>query len=136
MPVLGWLLGGLLKEYVEGFAHLIAGGVFLVLGIKTIISAIKNKGPESKTPCRCHHRWCLFGLSISTSIDAFLVGVALSFYTISISISAIIIGITTFICSLIGCFLGNRIGEFLGKYAEFIAGMLLIGLGLKVIFIP
>jgi len=72
-------------------------------------------------------------LSIATSIDALAVGISLSFLKISIAVPAIIIGIVTFLLTLLGVFIGNRFGHFFENKIEIAGGLILIGIGLKIL---
>jgi putative Mn2+ efflux pump MntP len=72
-------------------------------------------------------------LSIATSIDALAIGVSFAFLKISLVISIIIIGTITFILSFIGVFVGNRAGHFFEKKIELAGGLILIGMGTKIL---
>ena len=72
-------------------------------------------------------------LAIATSIDALAVGVSFAFLNVSIIPSIFIIGITTFVLSLIAVFIGRKLGGILQKYAEIIGGVILILIGLNIL---
>ena len=72
-------------------------------------------------------------LSIATSIDALAVGLSFSFLQIQIIMPALIIGAITFIVCLIGIFLGDKIGRFIGNKLELIGGLILIIIGIKIV---
>jgi putative Mn2+ efflux pump MntP len=72
-------------------------------------------------------------MSIATSIDALAAGATLYFLKIEILVPAIIIGVITFINSLIGFWSGFVLKKFPAKYLEITAGLILIGLGIKVL---
>ncbi|MBU1997244.1 MAG: manganese efflux pump MntP family protein, partial [Candidatus Omnitrophica bacterium] len=69
-----------------------------------------------------------------TSIDALVVGLSLSFLNVSIIMPVVIIGIITFVMSYAGFFIGNKFGEFFEKKIEIVAGLILIGIGIKILF--
>jgi putative Mn2+ efflux pump MntP len=73
-------------------------------------------------------------LSVATSIDAFAVGMTFGFLKVSILIPVIVIGSVTFIVSFIGVLLGDRIGCVFGRKIERVGGLLLIGIGIKILF--
>ena len=75
----------------------------------------------------------MFLLAIATSIDALAVGVALAFMKVSIVEAAAVIGIVTFIISLIGVILGHVFGSKTGVLATFAGGIILIALGIKIL---
>ncbi len=72
-------------------------------------------------------------LSIATSIDALVVGTSLSLLRIPIVIPAIVIGIVTFLLSFLAVSVGNRVGQFLGNKIKIIGGLILIGIGTKIL---
>jgi len=77
--------------------------------------------------------YVLLMLSFATSIDALAVGLSLSFLNVSIALPAIIIGIVTFLLSLFGVYLGNRSGHYFERKIEIIGGLILIGIGIKIL---
>ena len=85
----------------------------------------KLKDPSSLT--------VLLALSIATSIDALAVGVTLSVITTSIMAAVTAIGIITFGLSYGGFELGKRIGHFFENKIEIIGGLILIGIGVKIL---
>jgi len=72
-------------------------------------------------------------LAVATSIDALAVGVSMAFLQVSIWFPSIIIGIVAFAFSYAGGFLGRRIGPNLGKAAEIIGGLILVGIGVEIL---
>ena len=77
--------------------------------------------------------YVLLMLAIATSIDALAVGVSFAFLKMAIVTPALMIGIITFSLSFIGVFLGNISGHFFEKKIEIIGGLILIGIGLKIL---
>lgn len=131
MPVLGWLAGIGLKQYVESYDHWIAFGLLFFIGIKMIYEAIWIDEVEKK--CDPLNILVLLGLAIATSIDALAVGVSFAFLKIDIVSPALIIGLITFLLSLAGVFIGNRMGDKLGSKMEILGGIILIGMGFKIL---
>ncbi|MDY0152933.1 MAG: manganese efflux pump MntP family protein [Candidatus Cloacimonas sp.] len=131
MPVLGWLAGIGLKQYVESFDHWIAFGLLTFIGLKMIYEAIWIDEIEKK--CDPLNLIVLLGLAIATSIDAMAVGVTFAFLHISIFTPALVIGVVTFILSLAGVFIGNRLGGRIGSKMEVLGGIILIGMGTKIL---
>lgn len=72
-------------------------------------------------------------LSVATSIDALAVGLSLALIETPIVQTALVIGITTFTLSIVGCLLGYRLGEKFGKRMEMLGGLILIGIGLRIL---
>jgi putative Mn2+ efflux pump MntP len=75
----------------------------------------------------------MFILAIATSIDALAVGVTLAFMQTNLLLSVSIIGIITFVLSLLGVKIGNKFGDKFQNKAEFAGGVILIIIGIKIL---
>jgi putative Mn2+ efflux pump MntP len=79
--------------------------------------------------------WSLVMLSVATSIDALAVGAVLAFRNVSIWLPSIIIGLVAGLMSLIGICLGSRLGNRTRRWAECFGGLVLIGIGIRILVI-
>lgn len=129
MPVLGWLLAYKFATYIVDFDHWIAFILLLFLGIKMIYESLK-KDNEKKI---CFSFKTLLILGVATSIDALAVGISFAFLTIDILLPVLIIGITAFLFSFSGVFIGQRFGKIKGLNIGFIGGLILITIGVKIL---
>jgi len=136
MPAIGWLTGWLIglsfKKFISEVDHWIACLLLAGIGIKMIIEALK-KHKEDKSDI--NKLMVLLGLSLATSIDALIIGVSLAFLDVNIFTTSLIFGFTTFVVSFIGGTIGKRFGYLLGEWAEILGGLVLVGLGVKILFI-
>lgn len=130
MPVLGWLAGVNIIDFISGFDHWIALGLLSFIGGKMIYESTKN---ESEKLINSLSIGVLLMLSVATSIDALAVGLSLSFLRIPILAPAIIIGTVTFSLSFLGVYFGSRFGHFLGNKVEAVGGLILIVIGLRIL---
>ena len=135
MPLLGWLLGKNLHQFIEKIDHWIAFILLLVIGLNMISDAVKEyKSSEIPQKCdaRIDHKQMVL-LSVATSIDAFAVGITFSFLEVSIMPAITLIGAITFTLSVIAV----AIGYFIGGKNQFLAsiagGIILIGIGIKIL---
>lgn len=135
MPLCGWSVGNYIKEYIQSFAGGIAAAVFAALAAKTFYDAFWGKRDgdcgEACRECQCEKHSCLLLLAVATSIDAFVIGLVFALYKVPLLSSVLLIGGVTFIVSLAGCFIGNRARHYFGKWAEIIAGVILLALAVK-----
>lgn len=133
-PFLGALLGIAFKGPFEAIDHWIAFFLLLFVGGKMIIDVLRDKPEEKQMDLSRIRVLCLLG--VATSIDAFVVGIGLGLDNTLASIIAtvLIIGVVTFIVSLIGWFLGSRNIPVPGRLATILAGLVLIGLGTYTLF--
>ncbi len=131
MPLLGWLSGVKLQRFIAEIDHWIVFGLLLFIGCKMIYEAFQIESVENRSdPMDIA---VLFSLSIATSIDAFAAGVSFALLHTGVVTPVIIIGIITFIMSFIGVWIGNRGTHFFEKKMEVAAGVVLIGIGVKVL---
>ncbi|MGJ7029450.1 MULTISPECIES: manganese efflux pump MntP [Methanothermobacter] len=128
MPVLGWLSGLEIQAIVSAFAPWIAFLLLLIIGLKMIYESFMLEEDEFEFNYRE-----LFILSIATSIDAFAVGVSFALLDLSIWLPVLIIGVLSFIMSIGGSYLGERIGHIFENRTEALGGVILIIIGLKIL---
>jgi putative Mn2+ efflux pump MntP len=132
MPVIGFLAGLSVREYIECCDHWIAFGLLSAVGGKMIYESFKIKSIEEKfDPTNI---FVLLLLSVATSIDALAIGITLSLVTNSIIIAVIIIGVVTFVLSYLGVYVGKKFGHFFENKIQAVGGIILIGLGVKILF--
>ncbi len=131
MPVIGWLAGIGLKDFICGVDHWIAFGLLSMIGCKMIYESTKLETERKKiNPLNVS---VLLMLSIATSIDALAVGVSFAFIQMAIITPIIVIGAVTFLLSFLGAFVGNRFGHFFERKIELAGGLILIGMGVKIL---
>ncbi|MCJ7472228.1 MAG: manganese efflux pump MntP family protein [Actinobacteria bacterium] len=131
MPLIGWVVGFSFRSLIENVDHWIAFSLLLIIGIKMLYEAFKKSPQNNKTDITRIPTLLL--LSIATSIDALVLGISLSILDISIYLSILIIGLFAFTFSVSGYYLGHRIGKIIGNKVEIIGGIILIGIGIKIL---
>jgi putative Mn2+ efflux pump MntP len=132
MPLLGSFAGKGLQSYINPFDHWLAFALLTFIGGKMVLEALKIRKVE-KSPSDPSSLVVLLALSIATSIDALAVGLTLSLVTEHLFAAVILIGLITFSISLVGWQLGKRIGRFFETQIEAVGGLILIGIGLKIL---
>lgn len=135
MPLIGWFLGSQFQECITRIDHWIAFVLLVFIGGKMMVEAIRDKEQdveitEMDPPLKIKE---LFVLAVATSIDALAVGITFAFLDVPIVEAIIIIGIVTFILSVIGVYVGNFFGNRYKNKAEFIGGLILVVLGIKIL---
>ncbi len=131
MPVIGWAAGSTVSRWIAPVDHWVALALLAYVGINMIRSGL-NPDKESyvKDPSRGR---TLVVLAVATSIDALAVGLSLAMLEVSIITPSIVIGVVTYGLSMAGLFAGNKLGEKFGKRMEVLGGLILIGIGLRVV---
>lgn len=131
MALLGWFLGAFIKDFFSAIDHWIAFTILLIIGLKMIVEALKEK-PGTRS-FNINKMFVVLALSVATSIDALIVGTSFGMLTINIWKVVGIIAVVTFIISLIGVFAGKKYGCYCGNKGEIIGGIILILIGLKIL---
>ena len=133
-PLVGWGLGMLASQFILEWNHWIAFILLVFLGGRMIVEVFRGDSDEA---CEAPHRhgfWLLVTTAFATSLDAMAVGVGLAFLQVSIVTTALAIGCATFIMSTLGMMVGRFIGPLLGKRAEILGGIVLIGIGSEILW--
>jgi len=133
MPVLGWFAGEKVVRFTRSFDHWLAFGLLAAIGGRMIYEAFHLS--EEEKVCRPDQTKGarLLVLSIATSIDALAVGLSLGVIKSGILVPAAVIGVVCFLMTIIGGRLGPAIGRLAGKWAELLGGLILIGIGLRIL---
>ncbi|NBD17711.1 MAG: hypothetical protein GVY04_16725 [Cyanobacteria bacterium] len=130
MPVLGWMMGLGFRELVSAIAHWVAFLLLGWLGGNMIYEALKDEQEEPFNPLDTS---TLLGLAIATSIDALAAGVGLSVIKMPLPLTVTMIGLVTFILCFFGVFMGHRFGHFCQGKVEIVGGLILMGIGTKIL---
>jgi manganese efflux pump family protein len=133
MPVIGWAAGSSLAGYLASVDHWVAFGLLALLGVHMIWSSFRDSEKGARRPADPTRGVSLLALALATSIDALAVGVSLGFLRIDIWLPSATIGVVTAAMSVVGTALGRRLGHLLGEWAERVAGLVLIGIGLRIL---
>ncbi len=130
-PVIGWLIGEALKTLITSVDHWIAFGLLSFIGIKMILEGTKDDGAlKNFNPFKLS---VLVGLSIATSIDALVVGLSFGFLDMPILFPVLVIGLVTFIASMLGMLFGKNIPAKRSHQSLILGGILLISMGVKIL---
>ena len=147
MPLIGFFiafgLGQAFKELFDAIDHWIAFVLLLVIGGKMLIDAVKEfRSKEEEVPVKQFSFPEVLLQGVATSIDALFVGVSfaategLKDSIPNVLLGVVIIGCTTFIISLVGLIVGNKVGNIFKNRSwitEIIGGIVLIAIGLKIL---
>jgi len=132
MPLLGWLAGRTVIEYIAGFDHWLAFGLLAFIGGKMIWESFHDD-EEERNNRDITRGMTLIVLAFATSIDALAVGLTFAFLDINIALSILIIGIVSFAVTIAAFYVGRKAGNPIGRRAEIIGGLVLIGIGIKTV---
>ncbi len=131
MPVIGFLAGLGLVDYIAPYDHWVAFALLFFVGGKMIYESFQIEATEKdRNPANLP---VLLILSLATSIDALAVGITLSLLQAPVALAVTIIGLVTFGLSYGGVYLGKRFGHFFESKIEIVGGLILIAIGIKIV---
>ncbi len=131
MPVVGWLVGKTMVNIISAYDHWIAFGLLGFVGGRMVWESLKHDdGVEAIDITR---GLSLLTLSVATSIDALAVGFSFALLATNIIQSSLIIGLVAFCVTAAGFWLGRKAGSILGKRAKLAGGLVLIGIGVRIL---
>lgn len=130
MPLIGYFIGSSFASFVTEIDHWIAFGLLFLIGANMIRESVKND--DDNVDSSFSFRTMLV-LAIATSIDALACGISFAFVGVKIWEAVLIIGLTTFIISILGLKTGSFLGERFHKGAGIAGGIVLIAIGIKIL---
>ena len=129
MPLIGYFAGSTFSNFISNIDHWVAFGLLSVIGGKMVVDSFKDEKQE----CKFITIRLLIVQAIATSIDALAVGVTFAVMSVNILSAVSIIAITTFSISLASVYIGKKFGSFLESKAELLGGIILVGIGVKIL---
>lgn len=139
MPLIGYFLGVQFEQFITSVDHWIAFGLLFLIGANMIREALTKRTENGELRTENSHlspptsHLDMLVLAIATSIDALAVGISFACIQVKIWSSVLIIGVTTFLFSVLGVKIGNVFGSKFEKSAGIVGGIILILIGLKIL---
>ena len=134
MPMIGYLAGRAFAQTVSAVDHWVAFILLGFIGAKMAADAVRGmRAPEQCPKARAFGVRLMLVQAFATSIDALAVGVSFAALEVNIFAAALVIAGITFVCCLVGHLLGKAFGGWLGGKAELLGGVILIGIGGKIL---
>ncbi len=130
MPLFGYLASIGMGSFIEAIDHWLAFILLSLIGGKMLYDSF---GENTEEEIISTSNKILLLLAIATSIDAMAAGFTLNLMALNPFVSMIIIGITTFLFSYFGVYMGTKGGSYLEDKAEKLGGVILIIIGLKIL---
>lgn len=130
MPAIGYACGFAFQGWLKAVDHWVAFALLGFIGAKMIYESRRADVEKLSDPFSTPR---LLLLSIATSIDALAVGISFSLLGVSLLMTILVIGIVTFSLCLPAVWIGKRLGALMARRAELIGGLVLIGIGCKIL---
>jgi putative Mn2+ efflux pump MntP len=131
MPTVGFYAGKGVAQLISGWDHWVVFAVLAFIGGRMIRESFKID--RAGNSANILNLFTLFVLSIATSLDALAVGFSFALLRDGILAPALVIGMVTFTLSLVGMAVGERLGHFFERKIEIIGGLILVGIGVKIL---
>ena len=139
MPAIGYLLGTSFAGLIGSIDHWVAFVLLGIIGGNMVREALSGDDEEECGCAECGGKGDGFGvksmfpMAVATSIDALAIGVSFAFLKVSIVPAVSFIGVITFVLSAVGVVVGNVFGSRFKSKAELVGGVVLIGMGIKIL---
>jgi putative Mn2+ efflux pump MntP len=133
MPIAGWFMGKTFSSLIRAFDHWIAFGLLAFTGGKMIWEALKRDAGPSEGCSDIRSLRVLLTLAVATSIDALAAGFSFSVMNRGVFGPSALIGGVTFAVCLTGFEFGRRVGFVFRRGARILGGLILIGIGIKIL---
>ncbi|MBE6498740.1 MAG: manganese efflux pump [Methanobrevibacter sp.] len=130
MPILGYVCGNAIASIIESLASIVGFILLLAIGLNMIRESLT--GDDDEITDNFSFREVTL-LAIATSIDAFAVGITIALLKDPLLISSAIIGIVAFGFSILGIFIGKKIGNYVGDKFQILGGVILVLIGVKIL---
>jgi putative Mn2+ efflux pump MntP len=130
MPIIGYFLGESFYDYIADFDHWVAFGLLVLIGLNMIREAMSGEEEDIDDDIGIR---IMFLLAVATSIDALAVGISMAMDGANIWVDASVIGVVTFLISVIGVKLGSVVGDRYSNKAKLAGGVILILIGVKIL---
>ena len=134
-PLVGAIIGDIARTFIEAVDHWVAFGLLAFIGGKMIVEGIRAEEEESVSKYKKLNVATFFLLGVATSIDGLAVGIGLGLDNPMSTVIWVVatIGVVTFLVSMVGVYFGKRNIPVPERTANIIAGVVLIGLGVKIL---
>jgi putative Mn2+ efflux pump MntP len=132
MPVLGWLAGRTVVEYIADYDHWVAFALLVIVSGRMFWESFRPERGQNKE-VDITKGLLLITLSVATSIDALAVGLSFAFFEVNIAMASLTIGAVAFFVTTIGFLIGKRASKIIGKRAEAIGGIILLAIAIRIL---
>ena len=132
MPVLGWFLGSTIVGLASSYDHWVAFLLLLFVGGRMVKEGLDGDGEVD--PSDMLGTVSLMMFTVAVSIDALAVGLSFRLEGLPILVPSLFMGAGTLLFTFVGLLVGNRTGKAFGKKAQIMGGLILIGIGARIVF--
>jgi len=132
MTAVGWAVGSTIVDFIASYDHWVAFGLLAIIGGRMLWESLHSEESEARAK-DATRGFALLLLSVATSIDALAVGLSFAFLEVNIALAALTIGGVAFAITTLGFVLGRKASHVLGRRAEAVGGLILLGIGLRIL---
>ena len=133
MPMIGFFLASIFGNAIQSVAPYIAFALLALIGGNMLKEAFEKECDCCENTSADLGFKTMLAMAIATSIDAMAAGISLAMTGANIWLNALCIGLFTCALSAVGVKIGAVFGAKFEKKAQLAGGIILIGLGLKIL---
>ncbi|MBO8129407.1 MAG: manganese efflux pump [Peptococcaceae bacterium] len=132
MPVIGWWAGEWLGSIAGRWAALIGAVVLVYLGLKMTVYSLRE-GQETVDISSVASYGGILLVGVSVSMDALSVGFSLGATGAALFMTALVFGIVAGTMTALALVIGRQVGIWVGQRAQLVGGLILVGIGLRLV---
>jgi putative Mn2+ efflux pump MntP len=130
MPLVGWSLTSAMAAVMRDVDHWVAFALLVLIGVRMLSEA---RRPDDEEKPAANGNTSLAAVALATSIDAAVAGGTFAALGQSVIAGCAVLALTAFLFAVAGVYLGRRAGDAVGAGAQVLGGLVLIGLGIKIV---
>jgi len=132
MAIAGWVLGSTIVNLVSDYDHWVAFLLLAFVGGRMVKDGLDGDGEVD--PNEILGAVSLLMFTVAVSIDALAVGLSFRLEDLPMLVPSLFMGKGTLLFTFVGLLVGNRTGKAFGKKAQIMGGLVLIGIGARIVF--
>lgn len=132
MPLAGWWLGEAVGTLLGRVAGILGAALLFIIGTRMIYAAVRT-GITHPVSFLVPGAWGLLLFGASVSVDALSVGFTLGIYQYRLLLVTATIGLIAGLMAALGLGLGRTFGALAGHRAQFFGGLILLGIGFRLL---
>lgn len=129
--LLGFYGGKGLGKIIGAYDHWAAFFILAYIGTKMVLSIFKKE--NTTRPCSLISFKIIMIMALATNIDVLAVGISLALYKVNILLVLSTLCVCIATATAAGVLVGTMLGNKLGTKAEFLGGLVLLAISIKIL---
>lgn len=132
MPLVGLLLGHGSAGTLGAVAGYAGGTLLIIMGGWQVVREVRSRGKDAKGALPAAGMWRLLLAAFALSMDNLVVGFTLGAKRAPLALAIIVFAVVSVVLSVLGFELGRRLSAAIDFGIDYLAGFVLVGVGVLV----